>query len=763
MRFARVLVWAATAAGVARAQNAPHLAYALPAGGERGTTFEFTVGGQYLQNVTAVTISGAGVKATLGDHARPMNGGEAQRLRNRMQDLQKITALTEAQRAEMIDIRGKLLRFNAERFISPTLAETLKVQVTLDAKAATGNRELRVVSPQGLSNPLVFSVGALPEFTERETVETVPLAAGAPPNQTQIAQKPTDVEVTLPATINGRIKPLIGTTQQQNRAVQPFTPGDADRYRFQARRGQQLVFSVAARELVPYLADAVPGWFQAVLTLYGPDGREVAYDDDYRFHPDPVIHYAVPQDGEYAVEIRDSIYRGREDFVYRISIGELPFLTAMFPMGARTGAKTKVALDGWNLPVRTVTVDDRARLPGVYEVAAGESNALPFMVDALPEVAAKPGRNTAAHAQSIKLPVIVNGRVERPGEWTVFRFVGHAGQNVVAEVYARRMESPLDSVLRLTDAAGKQIAFNDDFEDKSAGLETHHADSRILTTLPANGNYYLYIGDVQGKGGPEYTYRLQVSAPRPDFEVRVTPSAMNLAAGMSTPVAVHAIRKDGFAGEIRVALQDAPQGFALGGAAIPAGQDEVKMTIAAPHGPRSPFALRFVAKAAIGGREVTHEAVPADNRMQAFFYWHLVTADETQATVRAAGQLVESARITTAGVVRIEAGAKSEVRVVVPLQPNSPIKKVDYELSDPPEGVMIANVSATPAGATLVLSCDAAKVKADLRGNLIVALTGEAPATANGRQTVRRVPLGVLPAIPFEIVAASGSAAVPDR
>ena len=39
----------------------------------------------------------------------------------------------------------------------------------------------------------------------------------------------------------------------------------------------------------------------------------------------------------------------------------------------------------------------------------------------------------------------------------------------MAEVYARRLDSPLDSVLKLTDAAGKQLAFNDDHEDKGAG------------------------------------------------------------------------------------------------------------------------------------------------------------------------------------------------------------------------------------------------------------------------------------------------------
>src|SRR6185369_1395468 len=46
-----------------------------------------------------------------------------------------------------------------------------------------------------------------------------------------------------------------------------------------------------ARALIPYLADAVPGWFQATLALRDAKGRELAYDDDFRFNPDPVLAF----------------------------------------------------------------------------------------------------------------------------------------------------------------------------------------------------------------------------------------------------------------------------------------------------------------------------------------------------------------------------------------------------------------------------------------------------------------------------------------
>ena len=53
----------------------------------------------------------------------------------------------------------------------------------------------------------------------------------------------------------------------------------------------------------------------------------------------------------------------------------------------------------------------------------------------------------------------------------------------------------------------------------------------------------------------------------------------------------------------------------------------------------------------------------------------------------------------------------------------------------------------------MVLRTDAAKVKAGLRGNLIVAAYMERAANPDAKsQAPRRVALGTLPAIPFEIV-----------
>jgi len=218
----------------------------------------------------------------------------------------------------------------------------------------------------------------------------------------------------------------------------------------------------------------------------------------------------------------------------------------------------------------------------------------------------------------------------------VFVFEGRAGDEVVAEVDARRLDSPLDSVLRLTDGAGRQLAFNDDHADKAAGLTTHHADSLLSATLPADGKYYIHLSDAQQKGGRAYGYRLRVSEPRPDFELRVVPSSINARAGGTVPVTVYAIRKEGFSGQIDLSLKNPPKGFSLRNARVPAGKDQIQMFLKVPPMPRKQaLSLRFEGRAEIHGRRIVRAAAPAEDRMQAFFYRHLVPAKELKVVVMA--------------------------------------------------------------------------------------------------------------------------------
>lgn len=623
----------------ARAQRAPHIGYVYPAGARAEATSQVVVGGQFLDGVTGAMVSGPGVTTTVVDFNKPMNQGQFNMLRDRLQQLQeqKRAALrpgagaggantntwTAADEKALAELRERLLKNPPNRNATPAIAEVVTLRVTVAGDAPPGDRELRLITPLGLSNPLKFTVGCLPEFSDPPAKPANPDLArflerfGRPPPPAPNAER----RIRLPAVVNGQIG-----------------PGEVDRFRFSARRGQHLVAAVRARDLIPYLADAVPGWFQATLALYDAKGNELAYVDDFRFHPDPVLHHQIPKDGEYVLEIKDAIYRGREDFVYRITIGELPFLTGLFPLGGPAGSTTVVELQGWNLPTNRLAVTLPKDGPPLHFVSvpgqSPEANRLPFAAGTLPECTEREPNDAPTQAQSVTLPCVINGRVDKPGDPDVFRIEGRAGDRLVAEVTARRLGSPLDSLLTLTDSQGRQVAVNDDFEDRASGLNTHHADSYLTATLPSDGIYYIRLGDAQRHGDPAHAYRLRLSPPQPDFELRVVPASVSARAGGTVSLTIHALRKDGCTNDITVVLDSAPAGFRLGRTVISATNTQTQAVLTVPSIPQpEPVALRLVGRAVVAGDALLRPVVPAEDMMQAFAYRHLVPAETLQVAV----------------------------------------------------------------------------------------------------------------------------------
>jgi hypothetical protein len=628
------------------------------------------------------------------------------------------------------------------------LAETLLIEIMIDPDAEPGPRELRLGTKTALTNPVVFQVGTLPEIREFEPNNKK--AYQELPNLLRVPNLPGEKAHELPVLFNGQVM-----------------PGDIDRFRFRAHKGQKLVIEAHARSLIPYLADAVPGWFQATLTLYDAVGRELAFADDYRFNPDPVLFYEVPRDAEYELEIRDSIYRGREDFVYRIAVSQRPFITQTFPLGAKEGAKTVASVSGWNVPKTSLPLDTK---PGgdwmrqtVYQKGKQVSNSITYAVDKLPDCTETETNDTIKNAQRIDMPKIINGRINKPGDIDVFRLNGRAGDKVVAEVYGRRLNSPLDSLLRLTDASGNVLELNDDYVLKEThlhtnmmGLLTHHADSYLIASLPKDGVYYVHLVDSQNHGGDAYGYRLRITAPQSDFALRVAPSSISMQAGGIVPISVYARRKDGFDGAIEVVLKDTSTGFKLSGGWIPAGRDSVRMTLTAPpKTPGRPIPLQLEGQVRIGAQMVSRPVFGADDVMQAFLYRHLVPAKELMVLVQKAKWRAPPVELVTDSPIRIPAGGSAEVRIKT--RRGSALKEMKLELNKPPKGLTLDNVSVIKDGFAFQLKADKETVLNDFAANLIIEAFREyRPKQKDGtlsKQT-RRYSMGIFPAIPIKMVAA---------
>jgi hypothetical protein len=226
---------------------------------------------------------------------------------------------------------------------------------------------------------------------------------------------------------------------------------------------------------------------------------------------------------------------------------------------------------------------------------------------------------------------------------------------------------------------------------------------------------------------------------------------------MTVPLTVHAIRRDGFSGEIRIALKDPPKGMTLSGGLLPAGSDQIQLTLSVPPQPqaqREPLSLQIEGHATIQGAEVVRPALPAEDMMQAFFYWHLVPADDLKLAIRRGNTFRTPPRVAAPQPLRIPAGGTLRLPVQAALPNNNVIDKLVYELTDPPPGIELRETTLSPGGAEIVLACDPAKAKPGEMGNLIITISGERkPAAGASQQANRqRIPLGALQAVPFQVV-----------
>ncbi len=483
------------------------------------------------------------------------------------------------------------------------LADRVKFRVTVDKDAALGIRDVRLVTPNGTTNRLYFEVGELKDVLEDPKQELSAVAGS------------------LPVTFNGQVM-----------------RSDVDRFRFPARKGQQLVLQVKGRVFVPYMADAVPGWFQPIIRLFGPDGKEVSFNDDYRYEVDPVLFFKVPADGDYDVQINDALYRGREDFVYRIDVGELPFITSVSPLGGPAGSRNKVTLTGYNLK------SEKLRLPASKEgrvkvstVSKGglHSNSMWFMSDsrhqlATGKLAPNTGSESAWHLASREVcEQSFSAALEQ--HWYVLDV--DERKPVHLEVFARRLGAPTDVRMTVFDNFMRPVKDVDDVEDPDESMATHFADPELSIALRP-GRYYVRLVESQAHFGPEYSFRFSWGPAEPDFSLNIEPATISVPEEGTAVFTVNMNPKQNFRGAIDIAVSGLPAGFKLSGNRIEPGRKKTLVSVSAPSGaPKGTLMPRVTGTSSGKGEPVTREAVPVESMMQAFYYTHLMPMEEFRVEV----------------------------------------------------------------------------------------------------------------------------------
>jgi hypothetical protein len=336
------------------------------------------------------------------------------------------------------------------------------------------------------------------------------------------------------------------------------------------KKGQRLAAEVEAVRLGGELTDAV-------LTVLGPDGRELAtVDDTPLFRQDPFLTLLAPADGVYTVQVRETNYGGGDNSRYVLHVGTFPRPAAVFPSGGQAGTRVEVKLLGDAGGERTQTVklpapgDDFAFYPSDGTAAAPTPN--PFRVSPFPNVIESEPNDDPRQATPSPhgWPVAFNGVLDRPGDVDHFRFRAARGDVIDVQAFAFRIGSPLDTVVTVLDPSGAVLAANDDDE-------TH--DSRVRVTIPADGEYVVRVADKKKGGGPAFLYRIELTRPRVGLSVfvaapvRKSQDRQTIAVPRGNRVTAYlGVRRDGFDGPVTLTPGELPPGVKATVGTIPAGE-----------------------------------------------------------------------------------------------------------------------------------------------------------------------------------------------
>ena len=369
--------------------------------------------------------------------------------------------------------------------ISDAQEKAVKVVFLIAADCRLGEHALRIRTASGISALRLFYVGPFPSVEEKE-----------PNNEAAKAQ---------PIALNSTVQGTIGSE-------------DVDVFSVEVKKDQRLSVEIEGARLGRTL-------FDPTVTVLSTDGRVLAASDDTPLlGHDGFVSLLAPANGKYLIQVRDMTYAGTGHF-YRLHLGTFPRPAAVFPLGGQPGETLEAKFLGdptgdFTQPITLPTEKSRSARFGLVADHHGLAPSPNWLrVSPLTNAPSITPGNTLGKATALNTtaPLAFNGVLTTKGNAAFFRFTAKKDQNLDFQVYARRLGSPLDSVLTVYDAKGKSLGNNDD----AAG----NPDSAVRVKIPEDGDYTVKIADQLARGGPRFTYRVEIAEVAPTLTLSIPDTA----------------------------------------------------------------------------------------------------------------------------------------------------------------------------------------------------------------------------------------------
>jgi hypothetical protein len=276
----------------------------------------------------------------------------------------------------------------------------------------------------------------------------------------------------------------------------------------------------------------------AVIKLVGPNGRTVAERDDVEgLGSDPRLAVALPEDGAYILEVRDARYAGGPQHRYRLRIGGPP------------------------IPAPPIAF----RLPVVAEAEPNDR------ID---------------QATKVAWPAVVRGSFSTAKDRDWFAIDVKKGDSLRFTAFTQCFGSPALLYLKLTDAAGQQLAEWNGANPKQEPLSY---------TFKVDASARLMVEELARRGGKGFDYALQIEPAGHDFTLNVSNNTLNLGAELTASLRIEATRR-GEKGPIRLSIEG-QSGWSLNPGVIEADKTSLETTLtAAPGGKPGPCSIRIIGR-----------------------------------------------------------------------------------------------------------------------------------------------------------------------